>query len=98
MPSVPGRLRAFQSEVLEFVFQGFSPLIVKLEEPLFGVEEASVTLEFEDPDLLQSGHPVHGKVEGTALTLEVGNGVKIVGNLDIPQGDRPLTGFGDWMG
>lgn len=97
MPSKQGQLRAVQPVLLEIMFEGLSPLIVNLEEPLLGVEEVSVTLEFNDPSELQSGHPVQGHIEGTALTLEVGNGVKIVGNLDNPQEDRPVQGFGDWL-
>lgn len=97
MPSQQGQLRAVQPVLLEIMFEGLSPLIINLEEPLFAVEEVSVTLEFDDPSQLQSGHPVEGHIEGTTLTLQFGNGVKIVGNLDNPEGDRPIQGFGNWL-
>jgi hypothetical protein len=91
-------LRVVQPEMLEFQFEGANPLIVKLERPLFGVEEAPVTLEFESPDQLTASYPVNGRIEGTSLTLDVANGVKIVGHLNQPEAPQPIKGFGNWMG
>lgn len=97
MPSVSGQLRPVKPGVLEFVFNGLGPLIVRLDQPLFGIEEVPVTLEFDSTDQLHSKHEVKGKVEGTALTLDFGNGVKIEGNLNIHEEHQPVWGFGNWI-
>lgn len=85
MPSASDQLRPVQPGVLEFAFKGLGPLIVRLDQPLFAVQEVPVTLEFDSPDQLHSKHEVHGKVWGTTLTLDFRNVVKINGNLNILQ-------------
>jgi len=98
MPSKQGVVNLAQPELLEFQFDGASPLIVRLEHPLFGLHQAPVTLEFDSPDQLTAGYPVNGKIEGPTFTLDVANGVKIVGHLNDPSPPQPIKGFAEWLG
>ncbi|OBS26135.1 hypothetical protein FPOA_00078 [Fusarium poae] len=96
MPSADGLLRVLEPEFLEFDFFGLKSMIVKLNQPIYGVESARVTLEYDSESQLNSRHSVRGKIEGKALTLDVGNGVKIVGNLDQSERFQQIDGYGDW--
>ncbi|KAJ4135284.1 hypothetical protein NW768_004906 [Fusarium equiseti] len=96
MPSTPGYLREVQPTKLEFQFDGGKELTVKLNLPLFGLEQTPVTLEYNSPDQLHSGQPVRGIIQGTSWTLDIGTDVKIIGHQSQPSDMQPVDGLATW--
>jgi hypothetical protein len=72
---------------------------ILLEQPLYGIPWSLVTLEYDNTRQLFSNiseHPISGKIEGKTLTLDIGDGGKIVGQLSVDMGYEELKGIGKW--